>query len=104
MIGFVAGAAVGYVLGTRAGRARYEQIKRTSARLWHSDPVQHRLESAGHAVKTQAVPFVADKVGDAVKAAGRAVKEKARPALPGTIEQLPDGTEVATTAGDRPRP
>ena len=30
MIGFVAGAAVGYVLGTRAGRARYDQIKRLS--------------------------------------------------------------------------
>lgn len=103
MIGFVAGAAVGYVLGTRAGRARYEQIKRGSARLWHSDPVQHRLEAAGQAVKTQAVPFVADKVGDAVKAAGRAVKEKARPALAGHIERGPDGVEVATTDRDRPR-
>ena len=89
MIGFVAGAAVGYVLGTRAGRARYEQIKRGSARLWHSDPVQHRIEAAGQAVKTQAVPYVADKVGDAVKAAGRAVKEKARPALPATVEPAP---------------
>ena len=54
-------------------------------------------------MKTQAVPYVADKVGDAVKAAGRAVKEKARPALPATVEHLPDGTEVATTAGDRAR-
>ena len=67
MIGFVAGAAVGYVLGTRAGRARYDQIKRGAHRLWTSDPVQERLDQAGQAVKTQAVPFVADKVGDAVK-------------------------------------
>ena len=29
MIGFVAGAAVGYVLGAKAGRERYEQIMRT---------------------------------------------------------------------------
>lgn len=29
MIGFVAGAAVGYVLGAKAGRERYEQILRT---------------------------------------------------------------------------
>ncbi|MBK8869141.1 MAG: hypothetical protein KBF43_08100 [Dermatophilaceae bacterium] len=77
MIGFVAGAAVGYVLGTRAGRARYDQIKRGAHRLWTSDPVQERLDQAGQAVKTQALPFVADKVGDAVKAAGRAVKDKA---------------------------
>ena len=77
MIGFVTGAAVGYVLGTRAGRARYEQIKQGAHRLWTSDPVQHKLDQAGQAVKTQALPFVADKVGDAVKAAGRAVKDKA---------------------------
>lgn len=29
--GLVAGAALGYVLGTRAGRERYEQIKRAAA-------------------------------------------------------------------------
>ncbi len=98
MIGFVAGAAVGYVLGTRAGRARYEQIKAGSRKLWQSDPVQHRIEAAGQAVKTQAVPYVADRVGDAVKAAGRAVKEKAgRPTLAGRIEQGPDGAEVVET-------
>jgi hypothetical protein len=97
MIGFVAGAALGYVLGTRAGRQRYEQIKRGSVKIWHSDPVQHRLEAAGQAVKTQAVPYVADKVGDAVKAAGRAVKEKAaRPTLPAAVRQRDDGTEVAS--------
>ncbi|MCU1437371.1 MAG: YtxH protein [Naasia sp.] len=37
---FVAGAAVGYVLGTRAGRARYEQIKTRAQKLWSSEPVQ----------------------------------------------------------------
>ena len=44
MIGFVAGAAVGYVLGTRAGRQRYEQIKAGAHRLWTSDPVQNKLD------------------------------------------------------------
>ena len=95
MIGFVAGAAVGYVLGTRAGRQRYEQIKAGSRRLWRSDPVQRRVEAAGHAVKTQAVPFGAAKVGDAVKAVGRSVKEKASPpTLTARVERGPDGTEV----------
>jgi hypothetical protein len=98
MIGFVAGAALGYVVGTRAGRERYEQIKRGGKRLWQSDPVQHRIEAAGHAVKTQAVPYVADKVGDAVKSAGRAVKDRAaKPALTARVERAPDGTEVART-------
>lgn len=39
-VAFVLGAAVGYVLGTRAGRERYEQIKRGAERLWNTTPVQ----------------------------------------------------------------
>ncbi len=104
MIGFVAGAAVGYVLGTRAGRQRYEQIKRGSKRLWQSEPVQGRLEAGKQAVKTQAVPFVADKVGDAVKAAGRQVKAKAgRETLPATLERGPDGELYADATPGRHR-
>lgn len=95
MIGFVAGAAVGYVLGTRAGRQRYEQIRRQALRAYRSDPVQRRLDAAGTAVKTQAVPYVADKVGDAVKAAGQAVRDKARPALSAKVAERPDGTRYA---------
>lgn len=37
---FVAGLAVGYVLGTRAGRQRYEQIKLAARNVWESEPVQ----------------------------------------------------------------
>jgi hypothetical protein len=41
---FLTGAAVGYVLGTHAGRERYEQIKRLSRRVAESPTVQ---ETAG---------------------------------------------------------
>ncbi|WP_055483292.1 hypothetical protein [Sphaerimonospora mesophila] len=41
---FAAGLAVGYVLGTRAGRERYEQIKRMAQRVADSPTVQ---EAAG---------------------------------------------------------
>ena len=37
---FVAGAAVGYVLGARAGRRRYEQIKSAADRVWNDRNVQ----------------------------------------------------------------
>lgn len=37
---FAAGVAVGYVLGARAGRERYEQIKRAAQRLADSPAVQ----------------------------------------------------------------
>ena len=37
---FVVGLGIGYLLGTRAGRRRYEQIKSTALNLWESEPVQ----------------------------------------------------------------
>lgn len=42
-IGLVVGLGVGYVLGTRAGRERYEQIKKQWLKVWHLDPVQDRV-------------------------------------------------------------
>jgi hypothetical protein len=53
---FVAGLAVGYILGTRAGRQRYEQIKLAAKNVWESEPVQW---AAGQA--QDAVADVADK-------------------------------------------
>ena len=43
---FITGLAAGYVLGTRAGRKRYEQIKAAAQSVWHTAPVQHSLDSA----------------------------------------------------------
>ncbi|WUH96635.1 YtxH domain-containing protein [Spirillospora sp. NBC_00431] len=41
---FMAGAAIGYVMGTKAGRERYEQIKRMSQQVSENPNVQ---ETAG---------------------------------------------------------
>jgi hypothetical protein len=41
---FGAGAAIGYVLGTRAGRERFDQISSQAKRFWENDTVQ---ETAG---------------------------------------------------------
>lgn len=43
-IGLIVGFAVGYVFGTRAGRARYEQIKQGAAKVWELDIVQDRVD------------------------------------------------------------
>jgi hypothetical protein len=53
---FVAGAAVGYVLGARAGRKRYEQIKSAASKVWESPGVQRQVE--------QAQDFAAARVGE----------------------------------------
>ena len=43
-VAFVFGAAVGYVLGTRAGRERYAQIKRGAQAIWETAPVQRGVD------------------------------------------------------------
>ena len=47
-IGLLVGGAVGYVLGTRAGRERYEEIVAKASALWQSSGVgaQHRNDGA----------------------------------------------------------
>jgi hypothetical protein len=40
MIGLVAAAAAGYVLGTKAGRARFEQIRQAGSKLAKNPSVQ----------------------------------------------------------------
>lgn len=57
-IGLVVGLGVGYVLGTRAGRARYEQIKTQWLKVWNLDIVQERVEDAKAfaTAKVMAVP------------------------------------------------
>jgi oxygen-dependent protoporphyrinogen oxidase len=53
---FVAGAAVGYVLGARAGRKRYVQIKSAFDKVWQSPGIQKQVNAAED--------FVAAKVGE----------------------------------------
>ena len=43
-LSFLAGFGAGYVLGTRAGRERYEQIRRSAAKIKENPTVQ---EAAG---------------------------------------------------------
>lgn len=53
---FVVGLGVGYVLGTRAGRERYEQIKRAAEGVWNQPLVQQGVSTVSD--------FAKDKVGD----------------------------------------
>ncbi|WP_050347049.1 hypothetical protein [Arsenicicoccus sp. oral taxon 190] len=62
-LSFLAGLAVGYVAGARAGRTRYEQIKRQSAKAWQSEPVQQKVAEAADAVKAK-TPGPAHKLVD----------------------------------------
>ena len=65
---FLVGLAAGYVLGARAGKQRYEQIKAVSGKVWQSGPVQKQVAVAKESARTKAAPVVADFVADAAKA------------------------------------
>lgn len=50
------GMALGYVLGSRAGRERYEQIKSGASRLAHTSPVQSAADEARRKASIQPAP------------------------------------------------
>lgn len=62
-VGLFLGMAIGYVLGTRAGRERYEQISRTAKRAWESQPAQQLRSEVVHAMPA-AVSTAVHKVGE----------------------------------------
>jgi hypothetical protein len=68
-VGFLTGAAIGYVLGAHAGRERYEQIKRLSRRVAENPTVQEAagiLRARAGEVADTARQKVGDKVYDKV--------------------------------------
>ena len=73
----IGAAAAGYVLGTKSGRERYEQIKRQSSKVWNSEPVQHGVHEAEEVAK-HAASAAGTKVADAASTAGSKVAAKVR--------------------------
>ena len=76
----VVGLGVGYVLGTRAGRARYEQMKQAVTAVWNDPRVQHQVNNAEEFVKDKApdvAEFLAEQAKRVVSQAGGAKKAPA---------------------------
>lgn len=51
---FTAGMAAGYVLGTRAGRESYEQLRTKARELWNSPKVQATVSSTTDTIRSKA--------------------------------------------------
>ena len=75
---FVAGLGLGYVLGTRAGREKYDQLKTAALKVWNDPRLQKQVDAAQGFVKDQ------------VDAAGDFVKDKA----PEVAEFVTDGAKT----------
>ncbi|GII90021.1 YtxH domain-containing protein [Sinosporangium siamense] len=64
-ITFAAGVAIGYVLGSRAGHERYEQLKRTARRVADNPSVQEAAGLMGAQV-ARAAGFAKSKLGEGI--------------------------------------
>ncbi|MBD8704308.1 hypothetical protein [Frigoribacterium sp. CFBP 13712] len=84
---FVAGGALGFVLGARAGRDRYDQISTTSSKLWHSRAVQRQVGKAEDFAGAKTADLVDAGVNGAkfviVRAFGGGKKKKQKSATTG---------------------
>jgi hypothetical protein len=80
-VAFVAGLAIGYVLGARAGRERYDQIRRVARAVRENPTVQ---ETAG---------IVQAQAGNVVASARDAVAEK--------LANTPVGERFASVFGNQ---
>ncbi len=63
---FVVGLGVGYVLGTRAGRERYEQMRKAAEAVWNKPAVQQGVGSVKDFANAR-VGDLSDTVLDGIK-------------------------------------
>lgn len=89
------GLAVGYVLGTRAGRERYEEIKTTANKLWNDPRVQKPVHQAQDFAKDKA-PEVAEFVADQAKKVVSQVSGKTTTAAKKPAASKPTTTSTAS--------
>lgn len=73
-IGLVVGLGIGYVLGARAGRKRYEQLKTQWLKVWELDAVQEKVDLAKEFAASKAMAVPAAVWGGAVKVAKSATR------------------------------
>jgi hypothetical protein len=75
----VVGLGIGYVLGTRAGREKYDQMKATLERFWNDPRVQKQVDNAQEFVKDKA-PEVAEFLAGGAKKVASQVSGSQAPA------------------------
>ncbi|RLK46658.1 hypothetical protein [Microbacterium telephonicum] len=78
-VGIVVGLAAGYVLGSRAGRERYEQIKEGFLKVWNTDPVQKQVGKVTELGKSAAMALPSALWDGAVKITQAAGKKGSTP-------------------------
>lgn len=101
-VGLVIGLAAGYVLGTRAGRERYDQIKAQVDKVWNLDPVQEQVGKAKDFAKSTAMALPSTLWDSAVKVT-KAATSKGTPGqkLDATIKTGKDQVDDVSDAAQK---
>ena len=101
---FIAGLAVGFVVGARAGRERYEQIKQAGQKVAASPAVRKATQVASQKA-TELTKVAKDKAASRVPKLTETAKSSASK-MRGQLDRLPGrhaaGSEHATVNGTRP--
>lgn len=93
-LSLLAAGVVGYVLGSRAGRERYDQIKKAATRVKNDPRVQEKATQAADLAKEKA-PVVKDKVVTAASTAADKVTPSRGADRSGLEDQLnPDNVAL----------
>lgn len=111
-IGILIGFGIGYVLGTRAGRGRYEQIRAGVSKLRRFPVVARPLDAAGQKMSDivrAGGEQVTDKVADAVKErlfgtpAAQATPAAPAPQITGAAQATPADAQVPQPGSTPPQ-
>ena len=106
---FLAGLAVGFVAGTRAGRERYEQMKKLSRQVVESPAVRKATQAVGEKA-TELTKVARDKAATRVPKLTETAKNSASK-VRGQLDRIPGRhaasqpaaeSEHATVNGTRP--
>jgi hypothetical protein len=92
---FIAGVAVGYIAGTRAGRARYDQIMRYARQIAGHPKVQ-QATSTVQAKATELTKTAAAKAPEAAKNAATNAAKMASTQVPKLVSTAKQATQAAT--------
>lgn len=96
------GGAVGYVFGTKAGRQRYEQIRRAAGRMAQRPEVQHAREVAATQagqLAGSAKHVVGDRVTTAVHEGHHKVADKFGDKMPERLRPHGDDADADAAIG-----
>ncbi|AZS44993.1 hypothetical protein [Microbacterium oleivorans] len=104
-IGIVVGLTAGYVLGARAGRQRYEQIKDAYLRVYNTPAVKKQVDKVGEFGKSAAFALPSVLWNGAVKVTRAATTsgtpgQKLDAALDASEDAADDVKDAAKTTAD----